>query len=78
MGGRQDKEDVPLVAQVGADIVEVLPLPGHHAAEFLAAKLVYTQRPGNALPTRRAWGSPFTWGAVIENQDRSIYCITNE
>jgi agmatinase len=26
---------------VGFDVVELLPLPGHHASEFLAAKLVY-------------------------------------
>lgn len=26
---------------VGADIVEVAPIPGHHATEFLAAKLAY-------------------------------------
>jgi agmatinase len=26
---------------VGFDVVELLPMPGHHASEFLAAKLVY-------------------------------------
>lgn len=26
---------------VGFDVVELLPMPGHHASDFLAAKLVY-------------------------------------
>ena len=28
-------------ATYGFDVVELLPMPGHHASDFLAAKLVY-------------------------------------